>query len=377
MASLRELLRDPPIRERLVWHGLLHPDARDFGDLAVAASAFGVVFSAAGVLGLLRAAVDPFIDDRGLFALVAVATGLLGLACLIGYRRLPAAFFAFTAAAGIALVTLAAIACDPGGAAVFAPAYAILVVLCLLFMPPSFGIAAGVLAMFAYGVLLASDDTPNAIYLLGSEAGMLGLFGALIWVIRTRTERIAVELSTDAYLDPLTSIPNRRAFDARFELELQRANREGTTVSLVICDLDHFKRVNDEHGHETGDKVLQRAAAAIADVTRAADLCARIGGEEFGLILPGADDQAAAVAAERVRERVRAEFLQDPFDLTISCGIAGASGSGVYARALYTAADGALYEAKRAGRDCTAIAAADGIRIVGGGTTVGRLRQML
>ena len=244
-------------------------------------------------------------------------------------------------------------------------------------MPPSFGFAAGVLAMVAYGLLLFSDDTPFASYLLVSEAGMLCLLGALIWVIRTRTERIAVELSTDAYLDPLTGIPNRRAFDTRFELELQRAGRESSPVSLVICDLDHFKRINDERGHEAGDEVLQRAAAAIADVTRAADLCARIGGEEFGLILPGAEDGAAAVAAERVRERVRAEFRPDPFDLTISCGIAGAAGPGADAHTLYTSADAALYEAKRAGRDCTAIAAAGGARIVGGGTPIGRLRQML
>ncbi len=374
MPGVRELIADPPIRNRLVWQGLLNPGARDFGDLAVTASAFGVVYSAAGAVGLLLAALDPFVDHMLMFAATSIVTGMLGLACLIGYRRLPAAFFAIAAAAAIGLVTVAAIASEKGAAAVFAPAYAVIVVLCLLFMPPRLGFAEGVLAVAAYGAVLIVGDTPYAGHLLVSSTVMLCLLGVLIWVMRTRTERIAGELSTDAYADSLTTIPNRRAFDARFELELLRAKRDDTPVSLVICDLDHFKRINDERGHKAGDAVLRRAATAIAEVTRAADLAARIGGEEFGLILPGAGENEAAIAAERVRRRVAAEFAEGDFEITISCGIACASGADAVAHSLFSAADGALYEAKRGGRNCTATAGADGATIVDGDLT-GRPRQ--
>ncbi len=377
MTGPRELVSDPPIRERLVWHGLLRPEARDFGDLAVAASAFGLVFSIGGIAGLALAVFDPIVEDPGRFPLEAAGLGLIGLICLIGYRRLPRAFFPVAAALGIGLITLLSLASEPGSEPVVAPAYAVIVLLCLLFMPPRLAAAEGVLALAAYGALLFGRHTPLALHLLLSSAMMLALLGLLIWVMRTRTESIAIELSTDAYLDPLTGIPNRRAFDARFDLELARRAREGAPVALVICDLDHFKRVNDEHGHEAGDEVLRRAGAAIAGVTRTADLAARVGGEEFGLILPGTGEEDAAIAAERVRRRIHDEFAPDQFELTISCGIACAS-DGTGADALYRAADFALYEAKRAGRNCTAIAVGPGdVTVVGGGTPIGRLRQRL
>ncbi len=378
MARLRELVADPPISDRLVWQGLLKPEARDFGDLAVTASAFGLVFSVGGIAGLLTTPLDPLVERPALFAVAAAGFGLLGLVCLVGYRRLPRLFFPAAAAAGIGLASVAAIACERGSEAVVAPAYAVIFTLGALFMTSRWAVAEGALALGAYGWLLFGRDTPYAAYLLVSSAAMLVLIGMLIGIVRTRTQAIAVDLSADAYMDPLTGIPNRRSFDARYELERARSARDQGPVSLVLCDLDHFKRVNDERGHEVGDEVLCRAANAITQATRAVDLAARIGGEEFGLILPGAAEEQAAVAAERVRRRVSAEFASDPFDQTVSCGVACLSGADDDPETLFRNADRALYEAKRAGRDCTAVADATGnVRVIGGGTAIGRLRQWL
>ena len=369
-------MTDPPIRERLVWHGLRSPNARDLGDVAVVASALGAIFSIGGVLGLLVASLDNFVDDEPLFVAVSVAACLIGLTCLIGYRRLPPLFFPIAAACGIGLISVAGLATKPGSEAVFAPAYAFIVMLGLLFFPVRTALAEGVLALAAYGFLLSAEDTPFAEHLLFSSALSLISLAVVINVVRTRVTRIADELTVDAYLDPLTRIPNRRSFDARFEIEVERTRRDNGPLSLVICDLDYFKRVNDEFGHETGDLVLERAARAIAGTIRSADHASRIGGEEFGLILPSAEPDEAATAAERVRDRIAAEFAAEEYEVTISCGVASAPSGDADEVALYAAADEALYEAKRAGRNCTAIASGDSIRIVGGGTAIGRLRQV-
>jgi diguanylate cyclase (GGDEF)-like protein len=230
--------------------------------------------------------------------------------------------------------------------------------LSMLFFRPLPAVLHSSLALAAYAFLLYGRDTAFATQLLLSSLGMLVALGALIAVVRTRTTRVAGELSIDAYIDPLTGIPNRPSFDERFSLEIERAHRHQGPPALVICDLDHFKRVNDRLGHEGGDEVLVRAARAIAEATRAVDLAARIGGEEFGLILPGTEPEAAAVAAERLRECMLGEFADQQTPVTASCGVASTIGPEADQRELFDAADRALCSAKCAGRNCTAISKA-------------------
>jgi diguanylate cyclase (GGDEF)-like protein len=376
-AQLVALISDPPIRERLLWRGLLDPDVRDSDDRAVTASAFGSIYGAGGIVGLVALAVGgSAITDPALMTGACAAALLISLICLLGYRRLPRRSFHLFAAAGVAIVTMAALASERGAEPVYAPFYAFVVMLSLLFFRALPATVAGVLATAAYGTLLYGRETPFATHLLLSSIAMLVALGVLIAIVRTRTARIAVGLAVDAHVDALTRIPNRRSFDERLELELERAWRGGEPLSVAICDLDLFKRVNDALGHEGGDRVLQRAARRIDATTRGADHAARIGGEEFALILPGTDPEQAVTAAERVRNAIKAEFEQDEPPLTISCGVASMPGRRSDGGRLFAAADRALYAAKRAGRDCTALASGEEIKVVAGGSAIGRLRQM-
>jgi diguanylate cyclase (GGDEF)-like protein len=377
-ARLHAICTDPPMRDRLIWRGLREPAPRDHDDSAVLASAFGALYAFGGALGLLAMILgDPVITDAPVMAAAAGAAIAIGLVCLIGYRRLPRIFFHFAATAGIAIITAAAFASEAQATAIYAPFYAFVVMICLLLLSPGTAALQVGFALAAYAIALYARGTDWATHLLLASLGMLLSLGMLIAVVRTRRTRIEGELSFGAYTDQLTGIANRRNFDERFELEIERARRQGGSLSLVICDLDHFKQINDEHGHDIGDVVLQRAARAIEATVRSVDLAARIGGEEFGLILPGADPEQAARAAERVRHGIREEFGNAEPRLTASCGISSTIGEGADRSHLFSAADRALYAAKRAGRDCTAIASGEEIKFVGGGSAVGRLRASL
>ena len=168
-------------------------------------------------------------------------------------------------------------------------------------------------------------------------------------------ERIARSL---AETDQLTGVSSRRAFLDRLEREIQFAHDQRRTVSVAIFDVDFFKRVNDCHGHATGDEVLRRIAESARTTVRGDDLVGRLGGEEFGIIMPGSGSGTAAIVGERVRAEVERDATAGlSIDaVTISVGVAtlelGGSGS-----ELLAAADTALYEAKRSGRNRLCLAA--------------------
>lgn len=162
------------------------------------------------------------------------------------------------------------------------------------------------------------------------------------------------EAEAMARTDALTGVPNRRTLESVLEGEVERSRRYGTIVSVLMIDLDHFKRVNDEHGHQAGDRVLVEAVQRIASVVRhGIDVLARFGGEEFVLILPETPPAGAVVVAEKVREAIAAT----PFPVaggvrvTTSIGVAVAPGDGRGAGELLHAADIALYAAKEQGRN--------------------------
>ncbi len=162
-----------------------------------------------------------------------------------------------------------------------------------------------------------------------------------------RTRQLLHEIERLAASDPLTGLPNRRMFDATLDRELARSRRNGTPLALAVADVDHFKAVNDQHGHQVGDEVLRELAGALRRAVRQEDVVARYGGEEFVVLLPEADAGAALLVAERLRAAA-GEVRRLP--TTISIGVAvldpGAGGAGLVARA-----DTALYRAKAAGRD--------------------------
>lgn len=163
------------------------------------------------------------------------------------------------------------------------------------------------------------------------------------------------ELERLASTDPLTLLANRRQFFVRLEAEIKRARRQGESLALVMLDLDHFKAVNDAHGHAVGDLVLREVGALLSSCVREWDMAARLGGEEFALILPTTDRGGAREVAERVRSRIlelrcgTEEGLE--VTITASCGGAILSATVATGDQLLAAADDALYNAKARGRD--------------------------
>jgi diguanylate cyclase (GGDEF)-like protein len=162
--------------------------------------------------------------------------------------------------------------------------------------------------------------------------------------------RVASQAATDA----LTGLANRRSFDDELALEWRRAERVGDSLALLLIDLDNFKSINDELGHQAGDAVLKRVAAILASGARQVDLAARYGGEEFALLTPETDIVGATKLAERLRSALEAATTKLPngteVTVTASFGVA-VKGELERAEQLVTAADEALYEAKRYGKN--------------------------
>ena len=157
---------------------------------------------------------------------------------------------------------------------------------------------------------------------------------------------------SEAVIDPLTGMLNRNSLkDRTFELA-QVSRRTGEPVGLIVGDLDHFKDVNDGHGHATGDAVLQDVAYVLRKQLRAFDLAYRIGGEEFLVLLPGANLEQTAAMAERLRRGVEADTVGGGLRVTMSFGVSASARDGAFDyQSVCEEADAALYEAKRQGRN--------------------------
>ncbi len=169
-----------------------------------------------------------------------------------------------------------------------------------------------------------------------------------------QTERLATT-------DGLTGLLNHRTFQGRLDEHVAHAERYGKKLSLILCDIDHFKSVNDTYGHPAGDLVLKAVARTLAKEARATDLVARYGGEEFAVVMPETDSAGAVVIAERIRERIvklALETDQGQLRVTMSLGVATFPEDGAKKGALVERADACLYHAKRSGRNRTVAAGA-------------------
>lgn len=190
-------------------------------------------------------------------------------------------------------------------------------------------------------------------------AGTLVFVGAMVRSLRSRIRRLVGELYDAARRDSLTGLLNRRGFQELIELEAERARRSDRPFTIALGDLDHFKRLNDGLGHEAGDEALKRVATVLSQSMRRIDTVVRMGGEEFALVLPDTDRHGGYVLAERIRTQLRDAFADEPLPITISCGIAAFPQDGGMPDEVLRAADGALYAAKRLGRDRTVIYSSD------------------
>ena len=161
--------------------------------------------------------------------------------------------------------------------------------------------------------------------------------------------------------DGLTNLLNRRAFDQALERAVSQAARAGQPLSLLMLDLDHFKKLNDTYGHAVGDIALQAAAAEIRLQVRGGDEAARYGGEEFAVILPDTDGPAAFRMAERLRKALSNRVIKisdQQIRITASCGVSATDLGYATPESLIHSADEALYASKETGRDRTSLAGA-------------------
>jgi two-component system cell cycle response regulator len=190
--------------------------------------------------------------------------------------------------------------------------------------------------------------------LAGGDRIQVGSFVAAYVAQGDAAGRHLEELARLARTDALTGLPNRRALEEELSRAAARAARAGTPLSVLVLDVDRFKQVNDRYGHAAGDAVLAAVASRGAAALRAGDLMARIGGEEFAVLLPGADLERAREAAERVRAAVSAAPIAADglsLEVTTSLGCAELEAGEAGGRGLLARADAKLYEAKRAGRN--------------------------
>ena len=261
-------------------------------------------------LGLITFTPDPDPSDHRALLLCALACALVA-ALLLVWRGAPGPVLHAVPPAGILTVAVVTALCEPVG------------------LTPAF---------FLWPMLVAADFLPPREVVVDL---------ALALVERLREQ---------ATLDALTGAANRWEFERRLFEELQRVHRTGGNCALVVFDIDHFKRVNDSFGHAAGDEALRAIAREARAAKRRTDFFARIGGEEFALILPDTDADGAFVMAEALQGAIAAAGLTHP--VTLSVGVTDRAISGAAATDLLAGADAALYAAKRQGRDRIARASA-------------------
>jgi diguanylate cyclase (GGDEF)-like protein/putative nucleotidyltransferase with HDIG domain len=313
-------------------------------------------FAAGGAFGLASLALpDTAVDDDTLLLAVSGAS-LAVAALLIALReRMPPAGFHVAVAAGSAAAGLAAYAW--GSESTYAPLpYAWVMLFAFYFFTLPAALAHLGLASAGFAIALVAESPPgNHFDGWLATTGTLLAGGMFVLVVRDRMTAMLAGLADAAHRDSLTELLNRRGFEEVFDMELERARRAETPLSLIVGDLDRFKRVNDEHGHTGGDAALKRVARAIDASKRGFDTAARIGGEEFAVLAANSDEHGAYMLAERIR----AEIEQDGSGLTVSFGIATFPLHGGSTEALLLAADQALYAAKHLGRNRTVISSAE------------------
>ncbi len=201
-------------------------------------------------------------------------------------------------------------------------------------------------------IMIAATLGVHPAWTLEDPVPVIIVLALLVSVVAIVSALEAAELHhrDEAILDQLTGLLNRHALLPRFSEITQQARLTHQPVCLVLVDLDTFKDVNDSHGHDRGDAVLQSVAYEMRKQLRSFELIYRLGGEEFLIVLPGVDLDTGRILAERLREAVQ-EAHPAGVPVTISIGVSAASGEQVDYDTLFRAADAALYEAKRAGRN--------------------------
>ena len=313
-----------------------------------------------GVIGLTLLGAT---GDLGIAPILLLTAAVLGFAITTRIQsRLAAPEYAIFAAWAVAEATIVVAVAMTGGSESHALSWVIIPVITLParfgLRPVAVGVACTALGLLTVVLLAPPEDVGGDALAIAFPLAAL----AAVAILSTALMRSDLEHRTEAIIDGLTGMLNRRSLEHRLtELSAQAAVTR-KPVAVIAGDLDEFKRVNDEHGHATGDAVLVDVAYRMRKHMRAFDLAYRVGGEEFLVLLPGATPAQAADVAEELRAALAGAPVAG-LPVTMSFGVAGSDGEGFDAAAVVAAADAALYAAKAAGRnrvvvDGAAVAAA-------------------
>jgi diguanylate cyclase (GGDEF)-like protein len=287
---------------------------------------------------------------------IAVASGLCALILHFGADRVGSLTLQLSATCGTLLVSLHVLLSAEGPTLSDEMLYGWLALYAAYFFTVRQAAAQLALMSGAYlAVLLAS--VPSGV-VPGTWLTLVGVIfpaAAILRAVRDGVTQLVRSLAEAARTDTLTGLKNRLVLDEEIAVEVERAVRAEKQLSIVIGDLDHFKRVNDQLGHRAGDQALVRIGHILHSKRRAGDSIARTGGEEFTLLLPGASEHEAYLVAERMRIAVERDFTDDPMPLTFSFGVATYPTHGRSADSVIEAADQALYAAKALGRNRSVI----------------------
>jgi diguanylate cyclase (GGDEF)-like protein len=305
-----------------------------------------------GVALGLAATLAAFDVGWWLLGLVATAGAVLGaLARLSGRSRRPELIS--VSSIGLLELVITAAAADTGGARSPMLAWLAVPLVMLAARFPARVVGCGVAAatgcaLLATAAAAALPRPPQ----LSSAVDLVCWAALLASLVAATVALLSAELESrgDAVIDPLTGLANRLALAGRFEQAATQAAILNAWVSVVMCDLDHFKAINDTYGHDTGDHVLRAVAYEMRRELRSFDAVYRLGGEEFLILLPGVGSDDAFTIADRLRTAIAAHPAGG-VEVTMSAGVASARGTAVDPDALTRDADHALYAAKHAGRN--------------------------
>jgi len=316
-----------------------------------------MAYTAAAMYGAAAfdGSIEGFLPGDPSFALAPVfgSLAITALLVLLG-PRLPRAALALLGPIGVAFIAYALTATTGAGDG------AVLYMWPVLWTTFFFGRRGAVAIVACVGIGHAATllSLPAASSYPGRWVDVMISVSVIAVVVRTlvrRNEQLLAQLAGEARTDALTGLLNRRGFEERAALELAHARREAHSIAVVMFDIDYFKRINDEHGHEVGDRVLARIGELLTAHARDVDVVARVGGEEFVALLPGCASSDAVVFAERVRGALAADDRAELPIVHISAGVFSAYPP-TSIEEMLQGADTALYTAKRAGRNRTAIA---------------------